>query len=639
MRWIIRIIGLFLVLAVVGLGALFLLPGDRIARIAAGQIERTTGRAVILNGDTTISIWPVLGVATGPMSVANADWSNAGPMMEADSLKIGVDFMALLQGSVRITGMDAAHPVIRLEKAADGRVNWELGVDGVSPSGPAATHSNPLRLTLDRALISDADISFSNHQTGAVQRYSDVDFELHWPDPDGAADLVLSLRPAGDLVELRANISDINGLIASETQDIDATLSLGGGKVRFAGTVDAPLALNGRLTGDLPDTADAIAALGLTRADIPKGLGRSLKLGGELSFADGRLRLADMQGQLDQNAIAGTLALTFDETPRLTGEVTTGDFDLSDLSSGSSSNEDGPKGWSKSRIDASALSAANADLTIRAKFIDLGQYQLDNTVLRITNDRARAVIDIERLEAYGGRITGDFVMNNRAGLLVGGRLNAADVDMQALLGAAAGLRRFKADGNARVEFLGVGNSIDAILRSLKGSGQLSTGRGVIDGIDLDRLMRGDMTTGGTTVFDTMGASFAMASGVLTNKDLSLKTPIAKATGQGQVDIGQQSLDYTITPISITARDGRGLAVPVRVRGAWSNPKISIDLERAVKQNFQEELDRAEDRARQRVEDEVGKALDVEREEGQSLEDAVKNKLEDELQKGLQGLFK
>ena len=51
-------------------------------------------------------------------------------------------------------------PQVHLERAADGRVNWELGVDGVAPSGQAQGttpgQSSRLALTLDRALIEDA---------------------------------------------------------------------------------------------------------------------------------------------------------------------------------------------------------------------------------------------------------------------------------------------------------------------------------------------------------------------------------------------------------------------------------------------------------------------------------------------------
>ncbi|SDO38342.1 AsmA protein [Lutimaribacter pacificus] len=648
MRWLFRIVGFFLVMAVVAVVSLLLLPGDRIARIAADQIEAQTGRAVTLSGDTQVSFWPVLGVSTGKMAIANAEWAQGGPMMEADSLKVGVDMAALIGGSIRITGLEAENPVIRLETAADGRVNWQVGVEGVSPSGVSEGAPNPLSLTLDRALITNATVSYTDRATGATSIYDGVGFDMRWPDAAGAADFILTLQPGGSPVEVTATVQNFAGLFEGAAQPMVAQARLAGGTVRFDGRGGPGLFAQGRLSADLPDTGAALAALGVGGVDIPRGLGRAVSLEGALDFNGTRAALDDLALTLDSNRLAGAVAVAMTDVPRVTGQLSAGALDLSALSAsdgGSGGGGGAPKpggGWSKARIDASGLAAFDAELSLAAQSVNLGQFQLGETQVVATNDRSRAVFDIRRMAAYGGQIAGDFVMNNRAGLSVGGRLQASGVDMKALLTAAAGISRFQATGQARVEFLGVGNSLDAIMRSLSGDGGFSTGRGVIDGIDLDRLMRGDMTTGGTTVFDATSATFTIAGGVLRNNDLSMALPFARATGAGQVDLGGQSIDYTVTPISLTARDGRGLSVPVRVRGPWADPKISIDLERAIKQNFQEEIDAKEQEVRQKVEDKVTDKLGVQKNEGQSVEDAVKDrvedKLKDELKKGFGKLF-
>ena len=120
MRLLTRLLGLFLLILVLFFGSIFLLPGERIARIAADQISAQTGREVSISGDAKISFWPVLGVATGPIEVANASWSKHGPLLTADSLKVGVDVKSLIAGSIRITGLEAVRPEILLERAQTG---------------------------------------------------------------------------------------------------------------------------------------------------------------------------------------------------------------------------------------------------------------------------------------------------------------------------------------------------------------------------------------------------------------------------------------------------------------------------------------------------------------------------------------
>jgi len=115
-------------------------------------------------------------------------------------------------------------------------------------------------------------------------------------------------------------------------------------------------------------------------------------------------------------------------------------------------------------------------------------------------------------------------------------------------------------------------------------------------------------------------------------------PNFDAAGAGQVDLGRQTLDYTVTPRALRVNKDRGLAVPVRIYGPWANPKIQPDLKAAIDLNFSEERERAEERVKQKVEEKLEEELGIVREEGQSVEDAVKDRLEDKLKKELFKIF-
>ena len=97
------------------------------------------------------------------------------------------------------------------------------------------------------------------------------------------------------------------------------------------------------------------------------------------------------------------------------------------------------------------------------------------------------VFELREVAAYEGTLSGEFVMNNRNGLSVGGKLNARRMAMNPLLTDLADLDRFSGTGDADLAFLGVGQSLDEIMRSLNGSGAVNVGRGAIEGIDLDQI--------------------------------------------------------------------------------------------------------------------------------------------------------
>ncbi|RBI74499.1 AsmA family protein [Roseovarius sp. TE539] len=646
MKWILRILGIVVLIVVIAGVSLVLLPGERIAKIAADQISGTTGRQVEMTGDTRISLYPVLGISTGTLSVANAGWSDAGPMIEAESLKVGVDPVALMSGDVRITGLEAVDPVIRLERAADGRVNWELGVEGVSTAGDevseaTAAGENPLALTLDRALITGATVSYADHGAGTRTVMENMDLDLRWPDYEGEASFEAVLRPSGDAVRVSGRVLRVGTVIEGGLSGFNMAVTAPGGSLSFEGRGGAKPELEGDLDVDIGDTARFASALGAGAPDIPQGLGRSVTATGRVTLTDGpRLSMRDARIVLDGNTFSGAAdVLPGGTRPKLNAQLSAGALDLSALGSGGGDGDAGggdpvSAGWSTAPIDASALGLLDAEVSLNAESLDMGTFRFGATRILMTLNDARAVFDLRELSGYDGTVTGQFVINNRSGLSVGGDMTATGIAMEPFLTDAAGITRFSTTGDASLDFLGVGNSVDAIMNSLQGSASVSTGRGVISGFDLDRLMRSGDGTGGTTVFDRLGASFDLREGNAFNDDLLMVLPLARAEGEGRIGLGAQDLDYLFTPTLLEGETRRGLAIPVRIRGSWSDPRITPDLERALELNFEGEKKKLEEKAIREIEKEFG----IEKQEGESAEDALKRELEDRALDELEKLF-
>lgn len=670
MRLLIRLTGFLIIIICVAVVSLLMLPGDRIAGIAAQQISKQTGRAVTLEGDTKVTLYPILGVSAGRFVIGNAEWSDAGPMLSAEAVKIGIEPQALFGGEVRITGLEATNPQILLERAADGRVNWQVGVQGVAPSGQSgdgqAAASNPLSLTLDRALIKGGSLTFTDHAAGETTRLSGVDLDLRWPKYDGTAEFEISLLPLGLLdrkaipdserLHITGQLEQVGSFITGDPTTLTANLAAPGGTASFSGKAGTNGQAQGALKADFTDTARVLSALGVKGADIPAGLGRAASLSSLITVTDSqRIALRDMALQLDSNRLTGAADLDLTRTrPRLTAQLNAGALDLSGMAGSDANNTGGgggaaQNGWSTAPIDASALSLMDGEFAFVADSINLGDLKLAKTRTLATLDRARLVLDIRELRSYDGLITGEFVVNNRSGLSVGGTLRAQDMNVQSLLRDSIGVSRLTGTAGGQVQFLGVGQSMEAIMNSLSGSGALKSGRGVIEGFDLDKLMRVGDLTGGTTVFDSLTASFTIAKGQMSNSDLLLSLPRASAAGAGRVGLGTRDIDYLFTPRLLDGDNHRGLAIPVRIKGPWANPRITPDLEKAIDLNLQKEKEELEARAKeeakkleQKAEDKVTKALQkelgVEAEEGQSVEDALKKTLENEAKKGLLKLF-
>ncbi len=644
MKWIMRIIGAVVLIAVVAVVGVLMLPADRIAAIAADQLRKATGRDVTITGDVGLTFWPVLGARVGGLEVGNADWAKDGAMLSTANAAIGVDAAALLGGEIRITNIEAESPTIRLEARADGRANWQFtdATGAAQIETGTAPDRAPKAVTIQKLKITGATLIYDAEGSDLV-RYDGVDLTLDWPEAAGAAEIAATLRPAGAPVSVQVRVEQFAGFLGGEVRPVDLRLNNAGGVVSVDGRAALDGAVAGRLELDLSSTATFLAQLGLPAADLPKGLGQSVTARAQLTLTpDRQLALRGLNAELGGNRVQGDVDLSMNGVPQVTANLDAGQLDLTGLSGGDAAASSGhgktsaDSGWSKAPIDASGLAAFNGVIALRATSIDTGSLKLGASRMRLTNDRARMVFALQDVAAYGGTITGEFVMNNRNGLSVGGKLNAASVEMKPMLSDLMDITRFTGTGNARLSFLGVGQSVDAIMRSLKGDGAMNVGRGSIEGIDLDNLLGNFDVEGGTTIFDNFDATYSIAGGVLRNDDLAMGLPNFAASGSGEIDLGGQTIDYTVVPKSLRGNGGQGIAVPVRISGPWAGPKIRLDARAAIDLNLAEEKKQAEERVKQRLEEKLQEELRVQ--EGQSVEDAVKDQIEDKLKRELLKIF-
>lgn len=644
MRWIIRGIGVVLGLAALVVAFILLIPGERIAAIATSQFQASTGRALTIEGDISPSLWPHLGVTTGPVTVANADWSSEGPMLRAEALEIGIDMGSLFGGVLHITNIDVQNPVILLERAADGRANWDFAPTGTAPAVPAVPadpqagqtgEAAATPFTLDSGTISNGTVTYIDQASDSRATLSALTAEAKLPAFAGPADISLSGVMNDQTLRLTGRVGEFAPFIQGSLVPLDVTAEIGAARLGFAGRLaTAPLAAEGKIDADLKDLSQLSAFLRQPKPDLPAGLGRqSVAVQGALTVADGgSIHLRDGVVSLDGNRLMGEADLTTGgERPKLSATIRAGDLDLSALQGGAGEGNDaapGTSGWSKTPIDVSALGLMDAAIALNADSLRLGKARLDKTRLLLTIDRSRAVFDIREMSAYGGTLTGNFVLNARQGLSTGGDVKLTGLALQPLLQDLAETDRLIGTGDLEMSFLGVGTSMEAIMQSLSGQGTLRFGKGELRGLDIAGMLRtldaGYVGQGAKTIFDSISAGFSVERGVLRNDDLIFAAPLLRATGAGTVGLGQRVLDYRLLPSALPREDGTGgITVPLLIDGPWDDLRYRLDVKALVN-------DRAEAAARARLE-EKAREFGIVPEEGESLEDAAKRRARDALQ--------
>lgn len=177
-------------------------------------------------------------------------------------------------------------------------------------------------------------------------------------------------------------------------------------------------------------------------------------------------------------------------------------------------------------------------------------------------------------------------------------------------------------GNVTVNVTTRGNTVSALKKALDGKAAVKLNDGAVKGIDIAGAIRkGEAMLSSLrgqpaqqqsdarqrTDFSELSASFDIRNGVARNDDLSIKSPLLRVGGAGAVDIGEDSLDYTVKASLVATAAGqggkersdlRGITVPVRVSGPIASPSYRLDFNAMVA-----------DTARQKVQDAVTKELE------------------------------
>jgi len=115
-----------------------------------------------------------------------------------------------------------------------------------------------------------------------------------------------------------------------------------------------------------------------------------------------------------------------------------------------------------------------------------------------------------------------------------------------------------------------------------------------------------------TDFSEMSGTFAIKNGIAHNSDLSIKSPLLRVGGEGDINIGEDSLNYLVRASIVGTSKGqggreldelKGLTVPVKVSGPMDSPAYAIDFNSMV-------TDVAKQKVEERLTSELNKRLGV-----------------------------
>lgn len=305
-------------------------------------------------------------------------------------------------------------------------------------------------------------------------------------------------------------------------------------------------------------------------------------------------------------------------------------------------------------LDLSALRTLNLDGSLRIGTLKVANVKMKQ--LRVDVQAHKGLLNINPLSAelYQGSTTGSLSINAQATPVVIIKQALKSVDIASLGKDAANFDTLEGKGNVVVNVSMQGNKVSEMKRAMNGVASLNLVDGAIKGINVAKKLRGAKSMFGAksdtesadknekTDFSEMKASFNIHNGVAHNDDLSMKSPLLRLSGAGDIDIGNASIDYLAKATLAKTLEGQGgadvvggLTVPLRVQGPFANLKYKLEFGAMVSEDAKQKITAVKAAVQQKTQDAKAAAqqqLDAEKE-------AAKSKLQDQLKGGLKGLFK
>lgn len=549
-----KIIGGLLVLIIIALIALpFFISAEYLKGQLQQQVKAATGRDLIIKGNTSLKVFPNIAVSAEDVTLGNPAGFSSPYFVQLKKLETGAALVPLLSKDLQITGITLEGAVLNMEELASGAKNWEFK-SAPTKEEPAPkkepTASSPLKaLAIGDIVLKDSAVNMikPGKKTTVVK-----DINLTISGADGSKALKVDGSALLDGKSVKANVSaeKMKALLAGESSPLKADITLPMGNVKFNGTASNNKAL--ALDGAVDLTMDAIKATGKL----------AVNMGGAVPSVKGALKMDELN--LDKVTGGGTKEAPAKEPAA------------------------GQDGWSDEKIDLSALRAANADLDISIGKLISGKLEVSNIAANVALNDGALKVTLSNASLYSGTAKG--TVSAGAGGSIGTNLSLSGIEIDPLMTALVGKSRLEGKANVTLNVNGGGGSQKAIVGSLNGNGSFSVVDGAFKGINIASFLRDAKkgfladSSSEKTDFSELTGTYTIAQGVVTNNDLSMKSPVLRVAGKGTASLPAKTVNYRVEPTLVSTlkgqgdvKDRSGLTIPMVIAGPWSNISITPDL--------------------------------------------------------------
>lgn len=606
-------------LAVVALGAAVAIVDGQFVKTRLEREMKEKNRNLKIDGVPQVKLFPVAGIELGKTSLSEPGSDKL--FVSLESAELAVRVMPLLSGEVAVETLKLSGLKANVVRRKDGTMNFaDLAGENERKSGEP---KSPPKVRIAEINVEKVQLAYRDEATG--QELNVVDMELKTGRLDGQTPGKVSLaarvtgkRPEVDLRAqasggLRFNLgreeiafdgfsAQLKGRFDQDTLAADfsapnveitparASGSEVKGSIQLKGpqrSVGAKLRI-ALIEGSA--SALSIPGVSIELDAVSSGVSMKATLDAAIkaNLAKQDLDIA-VSGKLDESTLKAKIGLTNFAPPKANFDAT-----IDRLNVDRYLPSERKEAKSDERIDFAALKGKSVSGKIAIGALTARRIKLENVKAELKLEDGKLEVSPHTASLYGGTLSGALAADAN-GNRIHVKETAQNVAIGALLRDAAQKDVLEGRSNVILDVQTAGGSVTALKKALAGSARVEMKDGAIKGINLADSARNLKSALGAkqtktdlsqkTDFSEMSASFKIVNGVAHNDDLKAASPFLRLGGAGNLDIGNNTIDYLAkATLAATAKGqgGRdvgqvaGVTIPVKLTGALDSPQWNVD---------------------------------------------------------------
>lgn len=441
--------------------------------------------------------------------------------------------------------------------------------------------------------------------------------------------------------------------LTAEVENLKAQLK----NVEVSSFIDKP-SLQASLVVEQFDAAKLLKAMEIdfkpADATAMTSVALSANLKGDMNSAS----ISNLDVSLDQTKLTGKAGIRDFDKPKITFDLNLNEINLDRyLPETTEEVEEESNSGDALAVPMELFSDIDANGSFKAKKFTSGGVSLTDIDVLVKSSQGNVSIT-PKAKLYDGELAGVIAYNKKG--------DTSTLKIKNDIGIVQ-LGKLLLDADVTDRFEGVGKlAIDLLITDVNGKQSnegvftLSASDGQVKGVNINKIIdqassaySGLKKLGGNqepdetevasepsdlTEFADLSGTFNMKDFLITNNDLKMVAPGFNVTGQGQMNVEKNTIDYTIN-VAISDKISGSLAgksIPVRCKGALDAPSCLPDMKAMYKLFLKSKLDDKKSALKDKL---FGSLSDDSTEEAVDSAPKTKKERKDELKKKLlKGLF-